>query len=165
MSGMFDNYENLADDYVPNNLRPSHPPKKPCSDNLDPCRPNKPYEDYDAKNNLVGYWWYYGNTFNLEFNIEQEATIVDSQHYIPAEEFMKGMKPDAIIKLYDFRRECIFTYVVPKVEITKVILPIDEKLSNKLVQGIYYCSLTLVNEEKGYNETIFKLDDCTLTVK
>lgn len=163
--GMFDGYENLAENYVPNNLKPSPscPPKKPCT-NIDPITPNKPFEERDIQDNLVGYWWYYGNTLNLEFNIEQEV-VVGEDKYIPAEAFMIGMKPTATIKLYNFRRECIHTLNIPNVETTTILLPINEELSKELVQGTYYCSLTLSNEDRGYNETILKMEDCTLVVK
>lgn len=166
MSGMFDNYENLSEEYAPNNLkpRPPFPPKNPCSP-LEPCRANKPFEDYNTQGELIGYWWYYGNTLNLEFNIEQEVIVDGSCNYVTAEDFMKSIKPTTTIKLYNFRRECIHTLVIPDVEITTVVFPIGQELSEKLVKGVYYCSLTLSNEEKDYNETILKLDDCTLTVK
>jgi hypothetical protein len=55
--GMFDGYQNLNNQYTPNNLC-SNTPQPPCPnkyDCLEPCKPNKPYEEYNAKGELVGY--------------------------------------------------------------------------------------------------------------
>lgn len=35
----------------------------------------RPYEDYNAQGKLVGYYWYYGNTVNLQFIIDGEITV------------------------------------------------------------------------------------------
>lgn len=74
MVDMFTNYQNLAQDYIPNNLAAYH--TKPCSyTKLDPQAASKPYELYDAKGNLEGYYWYEGNQIVLDFSIDGEITI------------------------------------------------------------------------------------------
>ena len=75
--GIFDNYQNLDNAYVPNNLAQSFPKKIPC------CRPQfrKPFEEYNAEGKLIGYYWYYGNTVSLQFNITGEI-IVESDDII-----------------------------------------------------------------------------------
>lgn len=163
--GMFDGYDSLAGNYAPSNLKPPIKPNKPCNNKLDPKHPNKPFEDYNAEGELIGYWWYYGNTLDLEFTIEQEVVFEGSDTYITAEDFMKSVKPNVVINLYNFRREIIFTLTTPEVEDTVIKFPITEELSKSLVPGTYYCSLTLVKEEIDYTDTIVKLEDCTLTVK
>ena len=72
--GMFLNYQNIADNYTPNNLVNRFPLVKSYT-KLNPVAASKPYEEYDAKGNLVGYSWYQGETLNLEFNIDGEVVV------------------------------------------------------------------------------------------
>ena len=47
-----------------------------CNTIRPPVSPNKlPYEEYDANNNLIGYWWYEKDILNLQFNITGEVTV------------------------------------------------------------------------------------------
>lgn len=72
--GMFLNYHNIADNYQPNNLINAFP--HGCTNSkLNPLDASKPYEEYDAKGDLIGYFWHYGETLNLEFNIDGELTL------------------------------------------------------------------------------------------
>ena len=68
------NYHNIADNYVPNNLITAFP-NQIINSKLNPVEVSKPYEEYDAKGNLTGYFWRYGDTLNLEFNIDGEVTV------------------------------------------------------------------------------------------
>lgn len=70
---MFSSYK-INDYTVPNNMT-SKFPSCTASSKLCPMDKGKPYEQYDAKGNLVGYFWNYGETLNLEFNITGELTI------------------------------------------------------------------------------------------
>lgn len=146
--GMFDNYQNLTSD-------------TPKSENVK-CNEFSSSNPFETEN---GYSWKYGDTLNLEFVIESEAIYKGNKKFVPAEDFMKGLKPTAIMSIYNFRRECIYTLTQDNVDTTTVVFPIDEELSNKLVPSVYYCSLTLVDEVTGYKETIFGTNDCTLTVE
>lgn len=74
---MFDSYEHLQDNYIPNNLDRCRP--KPCKDSvLEPLTLKKPYEEYNAEGDLSGYWWYYGDVLNLEFNITGDIVVEDN---------------------------------------------------------------------------------------
>lgn len=73
---MFLNYHNISDNYKPNNLICTFPVGKSYT-KLDPVQASKPYEEYDLKGNLIGYFWHYGETLNLEFNIDGEITVED----------------------------------------------------------------------------------------
>lgn len=160
--GMFDGYQNLNNQYTPNNLC-SNIPQPPCPnkcDCLEPCKPNKPYEEYDAKGELVGYWWYQGDTINLEYNIEGEVTVEGSSNYITAEDFLADKQ--VTIKLYNFRREVIAEKTFEGS--TTIIFPIDKELAKILVQGVYYSSLEIWMGE-DFNKTLLKQDECTLTIK
>lgn len=72
---MFSNYDDLQDNYTPNNIQPV--PQPPCLSNLDPFSINKPFEERNEKGELIGYWWNYGDTVNLEFHVEGNVIIED----------------------------------------------------------------------------------------
>ena len=72
--GMFLNYQNIADNYVPNNLINAFPLKVKDS-KLNPIDSSKPYEEYNVQGELEGYFWRYGDTLNLEFNLDGEITL------------------------------------------------------------------------------------------
>lgn len=71
---MFSNYQDLAANYTPNNLWYEFPAlsnhSKLCSSDK-----TKPYEEYNAEGNLIGYFWNYGDTLNLDFSIDGEITV------------------------------------------------------------------------------------------
>lgn len=97
----------------------------------------------------------------MEFTIEGEVSITDSEQYITAEDFMQ----DKIVKveLFNFRRELIETKTFAGS--TTIVFPIDEELSKRLVKGTYYCSLTVLGNLTPVNKTLYYQDDCTLLVK
>lgn len=169
MSTIFDNYQNLNQEYIPNNL-PNCPPKVKCSEEskLEPCLPNKPYEQYDAKGNLIGYWWYYGNTITLDFDITGEVTYEGNDKYLTPDEFLKDK--EIKLEVFNFRFEKIFSkvynYKMMKQEDGRiaVIFDILPDLANQLVKGIYYVSLT-VWKEGELVDTIFGTDNATFTIK
>lgn len=158
MFDSFDGYDNLKDHYV----QPCPPPKPPVEDTskLKPVKPNKPYEKYNAEGELIGYYWYYGDTINLEFTIEGEVTYEGSNEYVDAAEFMK--EKQVTIELYNFRRELITTRTLAGSNV--IVFEIDEALSKELIRGNYYCTLT-VFDNSGLNKTLFYQDDCTLFVE
>lgn len=63
MSNMFDKYTITSEQ--PCNLNKKHINRS--------CK--KPYEEYNAEGELVGYFWYYGEAINLQFEITGEVTI------------------------------------------------------------------------------------------
>lgn len=71
---MFLNYHNIADNYKPNNLIKAFPTEA-LQSKLMPVEASKPYEEYNFKGELVGYFWRYGESLNLEFNIDGEITV------------------------------------------------------------------------------------------
>lgn len=161
MGNMFDRYENILDEYIPNNIKPNdnlscaYPTKK-----LEPCRPILPYEEYDTKGNLVGYFWHYCDLVNLEFNIDGETTLLDELIYSPASEFLIGKK--ATITILDFRNNIVVEKIFDAQD--KIIFEIDEELSKKMVKGVYYCNL-VIWDNSGFKQTIFSNEDCVFHVK
>jgi hypothetical protein len=213
--GMFLNYHNIADNYTPNNLIKAFP-FEPNSSKLLPTEMSKPYEEYDARGELEGYFWRYGDTLNLEFSIDGEITVEDdsiilrtmnecpttntigfigqrcynicdfvswtctavinkeyiwtkddiftypntkNSIYVSAKDYLK--EKTARVTIYNFRMEPIYIHNVSAS--TNVIVPITKELSEKMVKGIYYCSLDIYNLEM--QSAIFFPQDCKLLVK
>lgn len=48
-----------------------------CPRNTDrECHSNRvPYAEYNANNELIGYYWYYGDTVDIQFDVTGEVTI------------------------------------------------------------------------------------------
>ena len=59
---------------MPNNLINAFPLRIKDS-KLNPIDASKPYEEYNVKGELEGYFWRYGDTLNLEFNLDGEITL------------------------------------------------------------------------------------------
>lgn len=215
--GMFLNYQNIADNYKPNNLMNAFP-RKMNSSKLDPLDASKPFEEYNTKGELTGYFWRQGETLNLEFNIDGEITLEanaillkvkgqtptiqtmgkvnqraynivdlrswtcvavtttgkyiweedaeftypinsDRSVYISAEDYLKDKKVE--VTLYNFRREPICKKLYNAAP--TIVFAIDRELSAAMPKGIYYCSVTVFNDEVCY--TIFDSNDCNLLVK
>lgn len=71
---MFLNYQDIANNYVPNNIINEFDTPRSYT-KLNPMEKSKPYELYNAKNELEGYFWNQGDSLNLEFNIDGEITV------------------------------------------------------------------------------------------
>ena len=161
MVDMFTNYENLSADYIPSNLSKAH--FKPISySKLLKTELTKPYELYNAKNELEGYYWYYGDTIELDFSIDGEVLGINGEHtgqYVTAADYL--LNKIATLTIYNFRMEAIYTKTSNAAE--EISLTIDPELSQKLLRGIYYCSLVV--SDFASHETIFSPQDCKFLVK
>jgi hypothetical protein len=74
MGNMFYNYQNISDSYIPNNLINAFPSHTKDS-KLVSKEMSKPFEEYNTKGELTGYFWRYGETLNLEFNLDGEIIV------------------------------------------------------------------------------------------
>lgn len=157
--GMFDNYDNLYQNNVPCNVRPNTQQPSIPETKLDPIKTKMPYEDYNVKGELIGYWWHYGDTINLEFNIEGEMVVEGENVWVDATDYL--VDKEIIVTLYNFRHEIITQKRFNGS--TTVIFPIDRELSKQLVKGVYYASLSI--SKNDLNDTLFYMEDCVLTVK
>lgn len=72
--GMFLNYQDIDKNYRPNNLINAFP-QLMKNNKLNPLDESKPFEEYNTKGELTGYFWRQGETLNLEFNIDGEITL------------------------------------------------------------------------------------------
>lgn len=106
MASIFDNYDNLSNEYIPSNMnKPPKPPK--ANPYFDPAAPKLPYCDYNAEGDITGYWWPYGNTVNLEFNLDGCVTVEGSKNFITVRNFIKNKQIK--VTIYNFRHEVIDT--------------------------------------------------------
>lgn len=107
MLDMFSNYQKLSEKYTPNNLSCKFP-EAIAESKLSPLAVSKPYELYNAKDELEGYFWRYGDYITLEFQITGELTLDDGTEtgtYIDAGEFLNNKS--IILTIYNFRFEPI----------------------------------------------------------
>ena len=77
MIDMFTSYQNLSEYYIPNNLSKKLTSPKSYT-KLDPNEKSKPYELYNAKGELEGYYWHEGDQLVLDFSIDGEVTVESS---------------------------------------------------------------------------------------
>ena len=174
MPGMFDNYNNPAPAC---NHMPMHrdclKPKNDFNPNIS-SKPNKPYESYDEEGNIIGYWWYEGDTVTLDFDIDGE--IIADQEVIeevngqpsvsikpvrvPIEDFI--IDKQITFNMYNFRGEIIFTQDYEGA--TNVRFDIDLEKAALLTKGNYTISLSVWDGET-FNKTIYSKEDCTITIK
>lgn len=153
--GMFDNYENVPDSYIPCNRKPD----------IRPCIPTKPLEIYNAKNEFIGYGWDYGDSIILEFITTGEVVYEDMDEgkvagsSEDAETYLKNGKFN--FKIYNFRYEVVFDATIDAA--TDVKIEINKENSEKLVKGTYTFILSLIKEDTEYH--LLDNDKCILYIK
>lgn len=169
--GMFDNFKKETTD-IPSNIG-CFPPKqngehamdcpvvsKPDNPHVKPLEQNIPFTDYNAEGDITGFWWYEFDELILEFNINGEVIIGDGQQYIAAADFLQ----DKFITLsfYNFRGEQILFCDYDAA--TTIKFDIDSIITKKFHKGVYTCKLVLW-DGNAFSRTIYKQENCTLTVK
>lgn len=174
MSGMFDNYKNPLheDDCEEKQIPTNKPELNNCICNSNKLR--KPFESYDEEGNVIGYWWYEGDTIALEFiidgeilldqkiveNINGEDVIRIVPTYIPVEDFIKNKV--LTFTMYNFRGEPVITKDFEGS--VDIAFNIDGEYTKLLTNGTYTVSLTLWDGET-FNKTIYSREDCIITIK
>ena len=153
---MFENFQNIPTSYTPNNYQ------NKITDNtsVQSVSPNKPYEIKNALGEVTGYFWYYGNSIDLVFDIQGEYTTPVS--YITVEDYLSQFS--IVATLFDFKWNIVHQQKL-SLNGTQVTLSIDTELSSKLVKGKYRIQLVAINEEARCSETIFSADSCILEVR
>ena len=134
MSSLFDNYDNLGSQYIPSNMNCQNtvPKNNPF---LEPVGPKRPYEERNAQGELIGYWWTYGDTVDLDFELSGDVTIDGEDSYIDVRDFIKDKQLK--IELFNFRHEEINTTIYEgKDYATQTTYKVADVC--KLTSGIYY---------------------------
>ena len=149
--GMFDNYENVPDNYIPCNRKPD----------IRPCIPTKPLEIYNAKNEFIGYGWDYGDSIILEFITTGEVTFDTEKgdYYEDAAAYLEGKTFN--FKIYNFRYEVVFDATVDAA--TDVKIEINKENSENLVKGTYTFKLILIGNDTEYS--LMDNNTCVLYIK
>ena len=163
---MFDNYNNtnLNTSFTPPSCNVSQPSLIQKPQPIIPNNPNKPYE-IESNGVLKGYFWYYGNSIDLTWDITGEYTSEESASYAEVKDIIDSC--NIVATIYDWKYQVIDKIkLIPIIseESVSVTLNIKGDLSNKLVRGNYTISLTLMNDQ-GYNETLFSTDTCKFEVR
>lgn len=150
--GMFTSYQQeLVKAYQPNNLVNAFP-TTPVDSNLNPSSASKPYEEFDAKGQHVGYSWKYGETLNLEFSLEGEVTIepdafVSSTSGVTPHGLVAGRAGQKYYNLADFRswhcyidagttvweEDLEFMYPENGTSLRPMYMPVDKYMTDKHV--------------------------------
>lgn len=169
-NSMFSRFKQLDTTYQPNAFQPKYPkPEENCS--IKSVDINKPYEILNADKTLKGYFWYYGNSVDLDFNIIGEVTNLTCDGYTPVSDILKHLSITATI--YDFRLEPMIQFstdidaenkLIVDLERSSVLLKLDNAMSQKLIKGVYYIDL-IATHPTGYNETLFSTDTCRFEVR
>lgn len=165
--GMFDEFK-TQNNHIPSEECPEKPeefglfkPRPPKEHpHLKPYEYERPFEDYNAAGELVGYWWYEGDQLVLEFEIDGEVVIEDEQLYIPAEDFVKGKF--LTLKFYNFRMEEVLSRTYDGA--TTITFDIDKEITKIFHKGVWHCSLDLW-DGNSFNRKLYLSEYCTLTVK
>ena len=147
---MFNNYKNIPNDYIPNNIKPPeyyHP------------APKYPLEEYNAKGELIGYSWHYGDTVVLEFCTSGE--VIYDNYYEDAETYLKGKT--FRLDLFDFRYENVYSDKLSAE--TTVKFHIDAQTSDRLFRGVYRCTLTLIDDKTNLEYTLVDKDSCVFMIE
>lgn len=130
---LFTNYENLSTSYTPYNLTKFVP---------DFERTSLPLEEYNAKGELIGYSWHYGDSIVLEFNTSGKVTY-DNQTYMSASTFLQGK--EMLLQMFNFRGECVYCQKIDASTTVKYLL--DSKNFGHVPKGVYRCNLTLLGDD------------------
>ena len=156
---MFENYQNLDTRYVPNN-RDMY--RCPTNEHIQTPLSNKPYEMLNDLGELVGYFWYYGNSVVLSFDIVGEYTSEQSNTYVDVLDVISNCS--VTLTMYDFRHNIVYQESKSNLDSSSVDFIIDATKSSKLLKGKYTIQLVLSND-MGYSETLFSVNDCILEVR
>lgn len=129
----------------------------------------RPLEQYNSKDELIGYTWNYGDSVLLEFETTGTVTFEEDGVYMEAKDYLEGKFFH--LDIYDFRYELVFHTEVPAHELTHITIIYDEKdFTNKLrlTRGNYKMKLTLIEKDDDENvietHTMIEPNDCLITI-
>ena len=168
---MFSNFTNFETTHHQNPFEPKYPQSKILC-NVEPVSVNKPFEILNYDGSIKGYYWYFGNSVDLEFEIDGEVLLLDQDEYIALEDILATLELNMYI--YDFRMEPVLhfsnnlgseNFLVIDASKKTVVAELTNELSKKLKKGKYYIEL-VANHRVGYNETLFSANNnCIFEVR
>lgn len=149
---MFESYNNTPSSYIPNNSCPTMISIKECN--------QLPLEVYNIKGELIGYTWSRGDSIVLNF-ITTGVVTYDEGAYEDAETYMRGKTLQ--FNFYDHMYNMIFQETVDASDDVKFYIESDKY--NLLEGNIYYCTLTLLDNENNIVNTLVNITDCKFYIK
>ena len=175
MRNLFSDFSsNLSTSYSPNSFQQKYPCNYQTNQQLESTSPNKPYEII-KNGELVGYFWYQGNSIDLIFDISGTITLLASDEYITVNDIANSLRFEATF--YDFRGMNVLQFSndpiaehkliveVPNgVNNAKVTIQIDAEISAKLTKGVYKMTL-VASHPCGYRETLFNNESAMFEVR
>lgn len=140
---MFVSFDTQNPDIIPNNTYNHYPPPPPPPPHL----VDQPYLIYNMKNEFIGFYWYYGETINLNFVYNPMFPLVlPLGQTVPFYKFIEGKTIK--VTIYNFRMEEIASNLIPpEAELKSISIRIDPELSQKMVRGLYYMQAEIYTEK------------------
>lgn len=161
---MFESYQNLNPQYTPNNYQTCGCPNK----YIEKAVPNKPYEVYNQSGELIGYFWYYGNSFVLTFDLFGEETFYESGSYVDVADIISSGK--LTLTIYDNNWNISYQKTVDGNTVNRldngctIDFIITNEISKTLLKGKYRMELVFSNT-LGNCETLFANETCIFEVR
>lgn len=153
MTRLFINYDNLPENYIPNNTTNSY--KLPLTH-----KAVKPLVTYNVNGQPTGFSWNYGDSVLLHFSITGDVWYEEQDITEPVEVYLSGKKLE--LNIYNFRYEVVYTIV--EEASTEPVFYINRETKD-LPSGTYSLSLTLKDEDDKIVTTLFKNTQCTILIK
>ena len=142
MTEMFKSFDELSDDYIPNN-RPKKRPKRPVVNATYSLSAAWPL--VNAKGEIIGAEWNHGDAFDLPFEVK--GNVVDDEgNLLDLEEFFTGksLTVDILNHFYhDYKSFTLNCAVERTSESLILLLEFDKDVSNQIPRGTYHVRLTL----------------------
>ena len=176
MNNIFSNFTSpTTSQFTPNNFQGN----SPNINQLQSAVPNKPYELKNPDGSIKGYFWYYGNSVDLIFNLSGQVVFEETDNYINVSQLIKDLT--VIGTIYNFRHSKIMEFSnlpgahrslsislnknsINEVEGNSIIIKIDHDTSLELQKGNYYIDLNVIHPS-GYSATLFDSNSCVFEVR
>ena len=143
MTGMFRSFDNLPSDYVPNN-RPRPIPPHPIINNTNSLSSTWPL--YNAKDEIIGAEWNYGDAFDLPFEV-QGNIVDDDGNLLDLEEYFIGktLTVDILDHFYQDYKSFTLNCSIAATTDWSIILLLEfsREVSELIPRGTYHIRLTL----------------------
>ena len=137
------------------NMGDRKPAECPCGEGMvfeGPYGPD-PVNIFNAMGKHVGYSWNYGDTVELDINIQNTVLAVRPDQVDELEMYLSDKEVE--INFIDIRGEVDYTFSVPAALITKLKLNTDEK--TLIPRNTYTCTAVLVNPKDLSRINLFRV--------
>lgn len=131
---IFTNYDNLSPDYIPDNISEKEQSKE--------VKNNKPPRVVlNAKKEFIGYCWYNGEKFDFTVKTDYKQEEVQNK--------------TLSLVIHNFRGD--FVTEASANDSTSVTLPVDDRINELMLAGIYKATLKCMSQDKVEFEQLFDI--------